>query len=168
MKLKYYLTRLDVVLASNRAILLNRPLIAIFALVNAWLIGSSALELLEEGKNIAFVLIFSALQLGIWIAFFVIGVAAVNALQLLVTKGKGILGEHELKISDQGLTERTEYNESLHKWSGVKGICETSKFYLIRVNEAGGSLHVVPKKNRIIEGELESFMQELRRRTKKA
>ena len=32
---------------------------------------------------------------------------------------KGVLGPHTLVLTDEGLIERTEYNETLRRWKGL-------------------------------------------------
>lgn len=84
-------------------------------------------------------------------------------LNLFLGKGKGIVGGHELEISRDGLWERTEFNESLHKWNGISAVKESRSFYFVRCSESGGSFHLIPKRIPV-EGDLTQFIAELRGR----
>jgi len=165
MRIRYFLTHLDVIRASIRATTFNRALIAYFAILLLIVSVMTLRGVLQEGGNLLLALITLLFQVAIIALLTIAGQAVFITISLFFfSKGKGILGEHELEITESGLIERTKFNESLHKWLGVTALRESSQFYFIRVNEAGGAAHVVPKKNRMIEGDLKTFVEELRRK----
>jgi hypothetical protein len=61
---------------------------------------------------------------------------------LFLQKNRGVVGDHEFEIRDDGLVERTAFNESLHKWSGFHKVAGTSKYLVIYVTE--NNLHYIP------------------------
>lgn len=88
----------------------------------------------------------------------------VTLLSLYLGRGRGVLGEHELILSERGLIESTEYNETLHKWNGLGFILVTHGYYFVRTNETNGGYHLIPRRGHILEGDPESFVAELRAR----
>jgi hypothetical protein len=76
---------------------------------------------------------------------------------------RGFLGEHELEIVDEGLIERTEYNESKAAWGGFDRIESNSQYTFLFVGPA--TAHVIPH-NRLLSGDYKAFMTEFRERYK--
>jgi hypothetical protein len=74
----------------------------------------------------------------------------------------GIIGFHQLRCSDEYLTEITEVNESKHKLSAIKRIEETAEYAFIYITAM--QAHVIPKK-RIVSGDFGHFLTCLRSRT---
>ena len=85
---------------------------------------------------------------------------------ILTRKNTGVLGEHRLTITDQGIVEATEHNESLFKWSAYKKTVSTRGFLILRLTEA--MYHGVPRNRPLLEGDLLSFEAELNSKTKSA
>ena len=56
---------------------------------------------------------------------------------------KGVLGEHTIKIDQDGLTETTEFNESRTKWTGMDAVQEDRDYIFIR---PAGQVHTIPKR----------------------
>lgn len=59
-------------------------------------------------------------------------------------KQRGVVGQHTLEITERGLSERTEYNESLARWASVRRIHSTRRYLYIYVGDF--NLHSVPKR----------------------
>ena len=57
--------------------------------------------------------------------------------------GDGVLGEHDYALTANGLTESTAVNETLARWSGVKGVQKTRAFAFIEMRS--GSFHIIPR-----------------------
>jgi uncharacterized membrane protein YdbT with pleckstrin-like domain len=165
MKIRYYLTRIDIIKASIQSIVYNRALMVYLCIFSLVMAGLSFRSIFEGGESLYLVIFSILFELAIIAILIVIGIIITTSLSLfLFGKGKGILGEHELEISNEGLIERTEFNVSLHKWKGVTAVRESSRFYFVRVNETGGAFHVIPKKDRMIEGDLGQFITEIRQK----
>jgi hypothetical protein len=79
---------------------------------------------------------------------------------------RGLLGEHELEIREQGLVERTEFNESLHRWSGFHKVVRTTRYLYIYVTD--NQVHIVPRRCFVSEQEEQAFRDELQRYFKAA
>lgn len=69
-------------------------------------------------------------------------------------KNKGVLGLHEIEIDPQGLTERTDVNDSKYTWHGVETIAETDDYLFIYITTM--TAHIIPK-HRVIHGDLPTF-----------
>ena len=83
-----------------------------------------------------------------------------TAVQCFTAKGKGVLGEHTLEITDDGLIETTEYNRSLHRWAGIHKVTESRRFLWIYVTDT--LAHIVPRRRPLIEGDLRLFEDQMR------
>jgi len=68
---------------------------------------------------------------------------------------KGIFGQHELEINNDGLVERTEVNESRQSWQGVERIAETDTHAFIYVSSI--MAHVIPKQS-VTDGDPGAFI----------
>ncbi len=65
---------------------------------------------------------------------------------LLMSNSKsGVLGKHEYVITEEGLSESTEANESLLKWSGIDDVKINEKYILIRINQY--LFHMLPRRS---------------------
>jgi len=76
-------------------------------------------------------------------------------------KYRGFLGEHELEVRDEGLVERTDVNESLHRWSGFHKIVKTTRYLYIYVTD--NNVHIVPRRCFASEQEQRAFLDEIQR-----
>ena len=165
MKLTYRLSAFDFFCARLIGVIFMRSLM-IFFIVFLIIISYSSFKKVDD--NILNIINFISSLIGyliVLIVIFILFMIILNTIQLLITKGKGVLGYHDLIISDEGLTESTEFNKSLHMWKGIKSINKCFGFYFIRVNEAGGSMHVIRKKH-VENGDLISFCNEINNRLK--
>ena len=88
-----------------------------------------------------FVFIFSAVAMFCFLTF-------VNAVFQIIfacsAKNRGLVGNHELTISDDCLTESTEFNDSSHRWSGFDKLRSSRNFFFLYVTE--NNVIYVPKK----------------------
>jgi hypothetical protein len=156
--IRYQLTRWDIFANWMTVILRNRMLqafVLVALIVNAWLVLSpgfgtrpfSGLVFEGVGYIIGFVAILALAQC-------VMGMATAFLL-----KQRGVVGEHILEITEQGLIERTDCNETLHKWSSVCRIQSLGPYLYIYVGD--NNSHQVPKRCFSAE-ELSSFEAALR------
>lgn len=76
----------------------------------------------------------------------------------LISEGstQGIVGPHELEITNSDLIERTEVNESKHSWKGLHRIVDTSDYLFIYVTAL--MAHVVPKQS-VTAGDVDDFLR---------
>lgn len=147
-----------------RAATMNPALRIYFIVLVTVMLGFGASKDLDSGKSLGFVIFSTIFQLLLWCGLTAVGLMVVSALGLFIGRGKGVIGEHELIITDDGIIEKTEYNESLHKWKGLGALKETAGYYFLRVSETGGGYHLIPRTTNILEGDPEEFVRELRLR----
>ena len=56
----------------------------------------------------------------------------------------GILGEHTIEISPEGLFEMTSVNESKHYWCGIRNVYSTDSYIFVFINKSVA--HIIPKR----------------------
>lgn len=76
----------------------------------------------------------------------------------LITEGStlGIVGPHELEITDSFLIERTEVNESKHAWKGLQRIVHMPDHLIIYVTAL--TAYVIPKQS-VTAGDVDEFLR---------
>ena len=113
--------------------------------------------------SLTYLLFDSLLYLvGFFLAFVVFQVIFGLA-NTFIPKHRGVVGRHVLEISEQGLVERTDFNETLHKWSSICRIFSLFGYVYIYVSDSNA--HQIPKRSfppLVIDG----FVSDLRRRAK--
>jgi hypothetical protein len=166
MKIRYIITRMDLLQGRMLAIFSNRILGGFYLLLAAYVVFRSLHEksVLEQG--VAFRCILVGIEL-----FFLFGgsfalLIVISAIQVFATKGKGQIGEHSLRITEEGLEESTEYNIALNRWSGFHRMKKRGSIYLLYVTE--NSAHVVPTKRAPLEGDFAAFFREIEARSGKS
>jgi hypothetical protein len=85
---------------------------------------------------------------------------------VLVNKNRGVVGEHTLEINDEGLLEKTPFNESLHRWTGFHKIQASRKYLFVFVTD--NIVHYVPFRAFASPEEASGFRAELERRANAA
>ena len=156
--ISYNITKWDVLTSWMTIFFRSRLLL----LLTLGLYTSCALSplLSDFGRQSAFATAFEVASLFTGLVLFSALVHLVIALgHVLFQKDLGILGQHVLEIRDEGLVERTEFNESLHRWPSIYRILSHPGYLYIYVNAT--SAHMVPKRSFSPE-ELNSFETSLR------
>src|SRR6266480_2106046 len=69
---------------------------------------------------------------------------------------------YQIEVTEAGLTERTDVNESLHRWTGFHKLIWTRNYFYIFVTDA--IVHVVPKRAFDSEKEARVFQTAIERR----
>jgi YcxB-like protein len=158
--ISYCLTRGDLFINALTVIYRNRILkvfIPASLLVN---IGIITLQRIgrEPGSAIARTAFF---QCAVLMGVIIVSLCFMGLIAAFVTT-RGVLGEHALEITPQGLIERTAVNETLHKWTSVSRIFSQCGYLYIYVGEL--KCHIVPKRG-FPENEISDFERDLRART---
>ena len=83
------------------------------------------------------------------------GLFGMVAVLLTVGKKSGVLGVHHYSLSEQGLEERTDANETLQKWVGIQSITKLPNYILFRINDY--LFHIVPRRAFAANEEFNSF-----------
>lgn len=141
-------------------LLLGLPFLALF-----WGYIFNFAENLSGSSTIVSV-VFATMWALVVAAGSIFGAFLVTAAQSFLRKDKGVLGEHTLEITDEGLIESTDVNRSLSTWGSSFRIRETARYAFIFVSE--GIAHVVPLSRPPLEGSVREFLEELRSRIRKA
>jgi len=105
------------------------------------------------GKAIIVVLIFLGGLIGAMVLMALI--------MSFLLKQRGIVGQHMLEITEEGLIERTDFNQTLHKWPSICRIMTIFGYLFIYVGDQNS--HQVPK-GRVPPGQMADFEAELRAR----
>ena len=163
---KYSLTRADLFRWQIRQLFRNRIVWA-FTVIPA---GATVWSVVT-GEQIATRGLGFKMFAGAFAAFFIF--ACMAAIQLLVVlcllfakQHRGLLGEHELELRDEGLLERTPFNESMHRWSGFERVISTRDVLYIFVTDT--MVHIVPTRAFSSAAEAARFVDEILRRTRAA
>jgi hypothetical protein len=166
MRLRYELTRLDLFRAGVRAIFYTRILLLLIvpAVLFTWW-STFTYEDPKSGRQPVGVRVFAATFTSLCcVVVGVLGGAVVTAAQSFLRRDQGVLGEHTLEISDEGLIESTSVNRSVAKWATSFRVRETGRYAYIYVSET--NYHLIPKTNPPLEGSVSEFLNALRTRIK--
>lgn len=154
----YEITRWDMFVNFITVILRNRILqmFSLFVLIcSGWLVLAPGFGDYSPSHFMFNVFIYLLSFLGIMAVFqCVLGFA--NA---YIPKHRGVLGRHVLEITEQGLIERTDCNETLHRWPSVCRVLSLGGYLYIYVSD--NNSHQVPKRQFLPE-ELKNFEADLR------
>ncbi|HSH93984.1 MAG TPA: hypothetical protein VK968_07550, partial [Roseimicrobium sp.] len=87
-------------------------------------LGTPEMAARSTGFKIFFAMFFTGMM------FCFVGVATTLLMfcTVMFKKFRGFLGDHELEIREDGLAERTDVNESLHRWAGFHKIVTTGRY----------------------------------------
>jgi len=88
---------------------------------------------------------------------------AVHAFWVLANKNRGVIGEHEIEIRDDGLMEKTPFNASLHHWTGFHKIAASRNYLFIFVTD--NIVHYIPFRAFASKAEADAFRVELQKRS---
>lgn len=140
--------------------LIGALIIAAMALQNAFRAIS---EHPERGLDYAviyvilmFLLLYSFFRLVIWI----VGELFYRRIASLSRNEEGVLGPHELIVTEDDVTERTPVSETRFIWKSVPKIEENADF--IFLYQTSQYYHVIPKRIFNIEAESQEFLSLLR------
>jgi hypothetical protein len=158
--ISYEITRWDVFVNWMTVIFRNR-ILQVFVLAtlvfNGWLILAPKFDMHSPARLLFDVLVFLTGFLGIFGLFQALFALA----NVLILKHRGVLGRHVLEITEQGLVERTDYNETLHRWSSICRVISLFGYLYIYVSDTNS--HQVPKRCFPLS-EIGRFEADLRRR----
>ena len=152
------------------AIRFSRILVGMFIclLVYGAISGFSIPATEAPGEPPSLVLRFaSAVMAMIFLSVFAtIGQVIVTAIMAYAREQKGVIGKHTLVLTDDGLIERTDYNETLHRWKGLFRVRESGHYIFLYVTEA--QYHLMPKCSFASVDEMRSFLDEIQGRARSA
>ena len=142
----------------------NRALLWLMLIAAVYMFYTSMTDSSAADRSLAVKLITAFLMVGVVLGAAFLGGMSVVVLNLFLSKGKGVLGEHTLTVTADGLEERTEFNVSLQRWNGIPKVQKIGRSYLIFITDA--SAHVIPPPSGILEGDAEQFIATVRAKIK--
>ena len=155
----YELTRWDV-FANWMTVIFRNRILQVFVLVtllfNGWIILAPKFSTHSFSRLLFDTLVYLMEFLGC-IAFFQVALGLANA---FIPKHRGVLGQHVLEITEQGLVERTDCNETLHRWPSICRILSLWGYLYVYVSDTNS--HQIPKRC-FSPQEMDSFEADLRR-----
>lgn len=164
---RYTLTRRDLFVFQCRGAVQNRILqvmTVLFILIFAHLGFHTPPQTGQRELSLA-VKIAVASTMGLLV---VVGMFVLQLLVVFLTvwgnKFKGLLGDHELTLSEAGMSTRSAHSESARKWTGLLKLASTDKYLYLYVNET--MAQIVPKRYFASQIEAQGFEQMIRERMK--
>lgn len=154
----YELTRCDLFINSMTVALRSR-LVQIILLL-AFLINGALILIPQVGKASLLELVLTGAGLVIGIVLIVLFFQVIMAFAIaFLMKQNGVVGRHTLAVTEAGLIERTDFNETLHKWPSIIRVMSLLGSVYIYVGEQNS--HQVPRRC-FSPAELDGFMSKLR------
>lgn len=132
-EVRYSLARWDVFWAQLRLTLHNKVVVALC-------LSLFGIVLFEESSS-GHPMYLPVAICGILI---VMMIPLVTGAMVALMNTRGVTGEHIIRLSEEGFTESTEFNTSLHRWSGILRVDATKKYLLVFVGDF--QAHVIPKR----------------------
>ena len=157
----YNLSKFDV-FSNYFTILLRNRIIMMF--VAAMLVFNLFLVFKDPwvaDKPWPFVILYALIRSVIFLLILLFVQAVLGALTVFSQRDRGLIGQHVLEITDEGLVESTDVNRGLHKWAGIHKIKSGGAYLYIYTGAT--RFFQVPRQG-IQSGHLETFEAELRRR----
>lgn len=159
MRIRYLVTRGDLVRAQIGA-LVRQPVLLVAVLVMTGLFAASVVAgpaLQETTWQLR--LVAGVISAGLFLVLSAVLACVLSVLLVVTRKHQGVVGEHTLELTESGLLETTAFNQSLHRWEGLHKIRRTPAALIIHVTET--MFHYVARPRPLLEGNLESFEQEV-------
>jgi hypothetical protein len=156
----YQLTRWDLVLNSVAVLFRNRitrVVFPFFMVLNGVILLGPGLRTRPPWLTAVEALVYSVgFAVFMLVFLFCFGLAVAFLLNQ-----RGVVGEHVLEITEQGLVERTEFNETLHKWGAICRVMSMWGYLYVYVSDM--NCHQIPERC-FPRQELAQFESELRAR----
>lgn len=124
----------------NKYFILKRPLLRFLFIIEILIIPLAIINILKT--SISYMIIGAVF--GIIIDILVLLLMKALIMSLYANK-KGVLGEHAIEISENGINESTSVNQGLHLWTGVYDVFESKHYIFIAIDKL--QAHVIPKRS---------------------
>lgn len=140
----YEITRWDLfanwmlVMFRNR---LLRVFVPVALVLNGLLIVGPDLSKRSLFQNLIAIVVYLVGFLG----FLAVLQAILGLANAFLFKQQGVVGQHTLEITEGGLIERTEYNETLHRWPSICRILSLCGYLFVYVGD--NNSHQIPKRS---------------------
>ena len=158
--ISFTITKGDLFRLQLRALLRSRViwgmyLVFLAVVVNGLLSAPSVKE-----RSVAYQVFFACFGAALFTIPFCFLQLLVLANAVLGKKHQGLVGEHTLRLTPEGLEESTAFNTGVHKWAGIHRVDSTTRYLFIYINES--MAHIVPKQAFSCVAEAELFEQQVR------
>jgi hypothetical protein len=127
----FSLTRWDLLRGQMYTSTRNPVLIGLYIAMGTFIACTSLREPDMAARPLAFKVFFVLAFDVLFFLFISVVTLAILWLTMLMRKQRGVLGEHTLEITIAGLVERTEFNETVHRWPGFHKIVRTRNYLFL-------------------------------------
>ena len=166
MKIRYVVTRGDLLFATLRSILRNRFLSVLWSALIVWACYDQVHSAKVVDHSTGYKVFLCVFLAATYLVMLFGATFVLTSAMVLLRKNTGLLGEHELSISDEGIVESTAHNHSTYRWSCYHRTVSTRNYLMLYVTE--GQFHIISKRRRLLGGDLAAFEALLREKTKRA
>lgn len=166
MTIRYIVTRGDLLFATFRSLIRNRFILVIWTVLIGWICFNAVRGPQVASHALGYKLVFCIFMAVFYFVILFSVTFALTSVMMLLRRNTGLLGEHRLSISDEGITESTSHNESLNRWSAYHRTVKTKRHLMLYVTEV--QYHIISRRRPLLEGDLRSFEAMLDAKTKKA
>ncbi len=161
MSVRFSLTRADILRWQFYLLVRNRVLIGFMLVVSLLMAWTDLRTPQLAAHSVAYKIFYAALFTLAMFCFVGFTTTLLIVCTVFFKQHRGLLGEHELEIQDEGLVERTDVNESLHRWRGFHKIVRTRGYLYIYVTDS--LVHIVPRPYFVSEEAEQAFRDDLER-----
>jgi hypothetical protein len=164
---RYALTHKDLFAFNFRALLRSRMIQFMIILVILFLTYTTFNAPIPKGRPEPGmpVRLLTTLIVDITMLAAMFGFLILSLLLLIWTKRfKGLIGQHELTLTNAGLVSKSADSEAKRKWDGIFRLTSTKNYLFLYVNETMAM--IVPKRYFASPAEAQSFEQMIRERMK--
>ena len=149
-----HITRLDLVRLNLWALFRLRANLIFLAVVAVGVFVYLTVSRTPATPTAWAIVVFSSLA-GALVGLLAGFVVSLVCILLSSSQKAGVLGKHIYTVTEQGLHEKTEANETTQKWSGIQSLHKSRSYLFIRVNSF--LFHLIPKRALSSEEEFEEF-----------
>lgn len=165
MKIRYSLSRADVFFAGLQLMARNWILILFYAGLSVFVFFQTFNLPSRVPQPLAARIFGASCTVAVFLCAIGGAVVLVHGLSILVKKLDGVVGEHTLEVTEEGMVERTAFNETVFRWQGFRPIRRSSTYFYLRPNDT--MYFQIPRRPGAVEGDLDGFLREIAARAGK-
>jgi hypothetical protein len=120
--ISYEIRKIDLFAAHLFVVFRHRLLMLFIAVLPIPIVWSTLSSAEVKEQPVAVKVITAILLYVAFFSIFFVWQTLWALVNILFRKHRGVLGRHTLQITDEGLVERTDVNEAIHRWAGVHKI----------------------------------------------
>lgn len=157
MRVTYNITRMDRFRGMIHLALRSRANLVLYLLMLLAIGGSEFATLPTPTTVVELVATLAMLKvilLGATVAFVVLTVLSL-ALSTRYKRDPGVLGEHTIELTEDGLIESTNVNRTEARWAGICKVVRTNKYLLVYLGRS--EAHLIPRRAFATEDDCDRF-----------